>query len=156
MDKEMININANLLKEPIFVTFMKGDEEVQVVNFALSKGYGKGREYIKDWVAVIGDSTFMHTGINGLKNMVYNKGTGTVIILDNGTTAMTGHQDHASSGATLQQGEVMPISIAKLCRSLGILDVYEVDAFDTKKMKELLLEAVPRKSVTVMHRHRVY
>ena len=73
-----------------------------------------------------------------------------MIILDNGTTAMTGHQDHASSGATLQQGEVMPISIAKLCRSLGILDVYEVNAFDTKKMKELLLEAVPRKSVTVI------
>lgn len=110
----------------------------------------KGSAYIKDWVAVIGDSTFMHTGINGLINMVYNKGTGTVIILDNGTTAMTGHQDHASSGATLQQGEVMPISIAKLCRSLGILDVYEVNAFDTKKMKELLLEAVPRKSVTVI------
>ena len=58
----------------------------------------KGSAYIKDWVAVIGDSTFMHTGINGLINMVYNKGTGTVIILDNGTTAMTGHQDHASSG----------------------------------------------------------
>ena len=110
----------------------------------------KGSAYIKDWVAVIGDSTFMHTGINGLINMVYNKGTGTVIILDNGTTAMTGHQDHASSGATLQQGEVMPISIAKLCRSLGILAVYTVNAFDTKKMKELLLEAVPRKSVTVI------
>lgn len=46
MDKEMININANLLKEPTFGTFTRGDEEVQVVNFALSKGYGKGREYI--------------------------------------------------------------------------------------------------------------
>ena len=46
MDKEMININANLLKEPTFGTFTRGDEEVQVVNFALSKGYGKSREYI--------------------------------------------------------------------------------------------------------------
>ncbi len=46
MDKEMININANLLKEPTFGTFIRGDEEIQVVNFALSKGYGKGREYI--------------------------------------------------------------------------------------------------------------
>ena len=110
----------------------------------------KGKEYIKNWVAVIGDSTFLHTGVNSLMNMMYNKATGTVIILDNSTTGMTGHQDHASSGATLQQGEVMPISIAKLCRSLGILDVYEVNAFDTKKMKELLLEAVPRKSVTVI------
>ena len=55
MDKEMININANLLKEPIFVTFMKGDEEVQVVNFALAKGYGKGREYIN--CAAYGDKS---------------------------------------------------------------------------------------------------
>ncbi|MDK8278330.1 single-stranded DNA-binding protein [Peptostreptococcus anaerobius] len=46
MKKEMININANLLKEPTFGTFTRGDEEVQVVNFALSKGYGKGREYV--------------------------------------------------------------------------------------------------------------
>lgn len=46
MDKEMININANLLKEPTFGTFTRSDEEVQVANFALSKGYGKGREYI--------------------------------------------------------------------------------------------------------------
>ena len=53
-----------------------------------------GSEYIKNWVAVIGDSTFMHTGINSLMNMVYNQGTGTVIIMDNSTTGMTGHQDH--------------------------------------------------------------
>ena len=51
----------------------------------------KGKDYIKNWVAVIGDSTFLHTGINSLINMVYNKSTGTVIILDNRTTGMTGH-----------------------------------------------------------------
>src|SRR5699024_4161016 len=53
----------------------------------------KGKDYIKNWVAVIGDSTFLHTGINSLMNMVYNQSTGTVIILDNSTTGMTGHQD---------------------------------------------------------------
>lgn len=52
-----------------------------------------GKDYIKNWVAVIGDSTFMHTGVNSLINMVYNQGTGTVIIMDNSTTGMTGHQD---------------------------------------------------------------
>ncbi len=52
----------------------------------------KGKEYIKNWVAVIGDSTFLHTGVNSLMNMVYNQGTGTVMILDNSTTGMTGHQ----------------------------------------------------------------
>ena len=61
----------------------------------------RGREYIKDWVAVIGDSTFLHTGVNSLMNMVYNQGTGTVIILDNSTTGMTGHQDHAATGKML-------------------------------------------------------
>ena len=57
----------------------------------------KGRAYIKDWVAVIGDSTFLHTGVNSLMNMVYNHATGTVLILDNSTTGMTGHQDHAGN-----------------------------------------------------------
>ena len=61
----------------------------------------KGKDYIKNWVAVIGDSTFLHTGVNSLMNMVYNKATGTVIILDNSTTGMTGHQDHAATGKTL-------------------------------------------------------
>lgn len=49
----------------------------------------KGKEYIKNWVAVIGDSTFLHTGVNSLMNMMYNKATGTVMILDNSTTGMT-------------------------------------------------------------------
>ena len=62
----------------------------------------KGKDYIKNWVAVIGDSTFMHTGVNSLMNMVYNNATGTVIIMDNSTTGMTGHQDHAATGKTLQ------------------------------------------------------
>ena len=60
----------------------------------------KGKDYIKNWVAVIGDSTFLHTGVNSLMNMVYNKATGTVIILDNSTTGMTGHQDHPATGKT--------------------------------------------------------
>lgn len=90
----------------------------------------KGREYIKSWVAVIGDSTFMHTGINSLMNMVYNQATGTVIILDNSTTGMTGHQDHAATGKTLK-GQVVPaINIYGLCKSLGIEHVCEVDDFN--------------------------
>ena len=62
----------------------------------------RGRDFIRNWVAVIGDSTFMHTGINSLVNMVYNQSCGTVIILDNSTTGMTGHQDHAATGKTLK------------------------------------------------------
>lgn len=110
----------------------------------------KGKEYIRNWVAVIGDSTFMHTGINSLVNMVYNQGTGTVMILDNSTTGMTGHQDHAATGKTLQ-GEVVPaINIYALCKSLGIEHVYEVGAFDTAALEGLLKDARDRDCVTVI------
>ena len=98
----------------------------------------KGKDYIKNWVAVIGDSTFMHTGINSLMNMVYNQGTGTVIIMDNSTTGMTGHQDHAATGKTLKGQEVPAISIYKMCKAMGINSVTEVDAFDIEAMEKTI------------------
>ncbi len=110
----------------------------------------KGKEYIKNWVAVIGDSTFMHTGVNSLMNMVYNQGTGTVLILDNSTTGMTGHQDHAATGKTLQ-GDIVPaISIYKLCKSMGIENVVEVNAFDTAALEKTIKEEVARDAVSVV------
>ena len=110
----------------------------------------KGKDYIKNWVAVIGDSTFMHTGVNSLMNMVYNQGTGTVIILDNSTTGMTGHQDHAATGKTLQ-GKVVPaINIMGLCKSMGIEHVKEVNAFDIKELEEVIKEEVARDAVSVI------
>lgn len=110
----------------------------------------KGKEYIKNWVAVIGDSTFLHTGVNSLMNMVYNQGTGTVLILDNSTTGMTGHQDHAATGKTLQ-GKVVPaINIYELCRAMGIVHVTEVDAFDTHRMEQIVKEEVARDAVSVI------
>ena len=110
----------------------------------------KGREYIKNWVAVIGDSTFMHTGINSLMNMVYNQAAGTVIILDNSTTGMTGHQDHAATGKTLK-GQVVPaINIYGLCKSLGIEHVCEVDAFDQAELERVIKEEVARDAVSVI------
>ncbi|MGN0154660.1 MAG: indolepyruvate ferredoxin oxidoreductase subunit alpha [Lachnospiraceae bacterium] len=110
----------------------------------------KGKDYIKNWVAVIGDSTFMHTGVNSLMNMVYNQGTGTVIILDNSTTGMTGHQDHAATGKTLQ-GEIVPaINIYHLCKSMGIEHVTEVNAFDIKELEKVIKEEVARDAVSVI------
>lgn len=110
----------------------------------------KGKEYIKNWVAVIGDSTFMHTGINSLINMVYNKGTGTVMILDNSTTGMTGHQDHAATGKTLMGEETIAISIPDLCRSLGIHNVIEVNAFDTKALEKIVKEELRKDEISVI------
>lgn len=110
----------------------------------------KGKEYIRNWVAVIGDSTFMHTGVNSLMNMVYNQGTGTVIILDNSTTGMTGHQDHAATGKTLKGETVPAISIYHLCQSMGITRVTEVDAFDTKKLEQVIKEETAAEEVSVI------
>ena len=110
----------------------------------------RGKEYIHDWVAVIGDSTFMHTGINSLMNMVYNQSSGTVVIMDNSTTGMTGHQDHAATGRTLK-GEVVPaINIAGLCRSLGIEHVYEISAFDLEGLEEAFRRETKRDAVSVI------
>lgn len=110
----------------------------------------KGKEYIKNWVAVIGDSTFMHTGVNSLMNMVYNQATGTVIILDNSTTGMTGHQDHAATGKTLKGETVPAINIYELCRAMGVKHVAEVNAFDTTELEKIVKEEVARDEVSVI------
>lgn len=110
----------------------------------------KGKDYIKNWVAVIGDSTFMHTGVNSLMNMVYNQGTGTVIILDNSTTGMTGHQDHAATGKTLMGKTVPAINIYHLCKAMGIEHVTEVNAFDIKELENIIKEEVERDAVSVI------
>lgn len=110
----------------------------------------KGKDYIKNWVAVIGDSTFMHTGVNSLMNMVYNQGTGTVMILDNSTTGMTGHQDHAATGKTLM-GEVVPaIDIPNLCKAIGVKNVVEVNAFDLVTLEKVIKEEVAKDEVSVI------
>ena len=82
--------------------------------------------------------------------MVYNQSSGTVLILDNSTTGMTGHQDHAATGKTLK-GEVVPaISIYHLCRSLGIQHVYEVNAFDQEELTKVVRREIQRDEVSVI------
>ncbi|CVI72135.1 2-oxoacid ferredoxin oxidoreductase [Clostridiales bacterium CHKCI001] len=110
----------------------------------------KGKEYIKNWVAVIGDSTFLHTGINSLMNMVYNQSTGTVIILDNSTTGMTGHQDHAATGKTLQGDPTWAIDIPGVCRAMGIKNVIEVNAFALKELERVIKEEVAKDEISVI------
>ena len=110
----------------------------------------KGKEYTKKWVAVIGDSTFLHTGVNSLMNMVYNQATGTVIILDNSTTGMTGHQNHPATGKMLNGETTYAIDLEKLCRSMGIEDVFVVDAFDLKEMERVVKEEVEKDVLSVI------
>ena len=110
----------------------------------------KGKEYIKNWVAVIGDSTFLHTGVNSLMNMVYNKSTGTVIILDNSTTGMTGHQDHPATGKTLAGEPAYAVDLVDLCKALGVQHVEVVDAFDVDRLAKVVKEEVARDEVSVI------
>lgn len=110
----------------------------------------KGKEYIRDWVAVIGDSTFLHTGINSLMNMMYNNASGTVMILDNSTTGMTGHQDHAATGKTLQGDPAYAIDIPGLCRAVGVKNVVEVNAFDIETLEKVIKEETARDEVSVI------
>lgn len=92
----------------------------------------------------------MHTGINSLMNMVYNQGTGTVIIMDNSTTGMTGHQDHAATGKTLMGQEVPAMNIYHICKSIGVKNVVEVDVFDIETLEKTIKEEVAKDEVSVI------
>ncbi len=101
-------------------------------------------------VAVIGDSTFMHSGIGSLANAVYNKSNITVIILDNSTTAMTGHQPHPAVGTTAQGQPGQAVSLEGLVRGLGVADLRVVDAFDLKALRAAVKGAVESPALAVV------
>lgn len=110
-----------------------------------SKGIDAGR-----WVAVIGDSTFFHTGMNALLNLAYNQSYATVLILDNQTTGMTGHQDHPGTGYTLRKESVAQVSIEAVCRGFGITDVTTVDAYNLPEIELQLTRALRQKTLSVI------
>jgi len=93
-------------------------------------------------VATIGDSTFFHTGLPELANTVYNKGTACTLILDNGTTAMTGGQENPATGITLQGESTHAIDIESLVRAMGVEALWVVDALDVEGVGQAIKEAV--------------
>ena len=95
-------------------------------------------------VAVIGDSTFAHSGVTGLMNIVYNKGISTVIIADNRITGMTGHQENPTTGKTLKEEITHALNLEKLCEAMGINDVKVIDPNDTKAMEEGIKNSLSR------------
>jgi indolepyruvate ferredoxin oxidoreductase alpha subunit len=101
-------------------------------------------------VAVIGDGTFFHSGMAPLLNMVHNNGKGVIVILDNRTTAMTGHQDHPGVTKTLDGDEGRMTDIADLCRALGVEYVRKIDAFDMKAVEQSFKEAVAHDGLAVL------
>ncbi len=111
-------------------------------SIGMAMGYGKARgmEFAKKTVAVIGDSTFMHSGMTGLANAVYNKGEGIVIILDNSTTGMTGHQQHPGTGRTIKGEETTKVDYIEIANACKVSAVESVDAYDIKAFEALLLK----------------
>jgi len=101
-------------------------------------------------VAVIGDSTFLHAGITGLVNAVYDRGQITVIILDNGTTAMTGHQDHPGTGISAQGKETKAVELERLVRGIGVSDVRVVNAFNMKALRASVRSALDSPELSVI------
>jgi len=104
----------------------------------------------RDVVATIGDSTFLHTGIPGLMNAVYNGAKMTVVILDNRTTAMTGHQPNPNTGCTACGSPSPAISLEALCRACGVVSVETVDPYDMVTLTAALKDAKARPGVKVV------
>ena len=110
----------------------------------------RGREQSAHTVAVIGDSTFIHSGITGLINAVYNKSNITLIILDNSTTGMTGHQQHPATGLTLKQEPAKILDIVALCKTVGCDSVRVVDSYDLTEVEKAVKEEIARDGVSVI------
>ena len=110
----------------------------------------RGGEQAKKTVAVIGDSTFCHSGLTGMLNMAYNHSVGTLIIADNSITGMTGHQNNPANGFDLRGNPAPRLDLVKLCDAMGIRNVRIVDPFDLKALESALKEETAREELSVI------
>ena len=115
-------------------------------------GFNKSQNGAADnkTVAVIGDSTFMHSGITGLVNMAYNESNSTVIIVDNSITGMTGHQQNPTTGFNLKGDPCAKIDLETLCRSVGIKRVSVVDPYDLEQCDRVIKEELAANEPSVI------
>lgn len=120
------------------------------VSAAHGMAKARGAEFNKKLVSVIGDSTFIHSGITGLIDIVYNKGANTVIILDNSITGMTGHQDNPTTGKTIRGEATKQIDLELLCKAVGIDSVRIADPFDVKNFEQVVKEEVAKDEPSVI------
>jgi indolepyruvate ferredoxin oxidoreductase, alpha subunit len=104
----------------------------------------------KNVVGVIGDSTFMHSGITGLINAVYNGAKGVILILDNSTTAMTGGQPHAATGTDIRGKQTVKIKIEDLAKACGVGQVDVIDPTDVSAFESLLKERLSKDMLSVI------
>lgn len=119
-------------------------------------GFNKvgGKESEKNSVCVIGDSTFMHSGMTGLVNIAYNASNSTVIILDNSITGMTGHQQNPTTGYNIKGEPAAAVNLEELCHAIGIKRVRVVDPYNLRQCEEAIKEelAVEEPSVIISRR----
>lgn len=115
-------------------------------------GYNKalGKEAEKKSVAVIGDSTFMHSGMTGLVNVAYNATNSTTIILDNSITGMTGHQQNPTTGKNLKGDPAAAVDLEKLCKAIGIKSVRVVDPYKLAETKKVIEEELAKEEPSVI------
>lgn len=119
-------------------------------SITMAHGFEKATGDSRNTVAVLGDSTFFHSGITGLINMSYNESKGTVIILDNRITGMTGHQDNPASGKNAK-GEIAPaINIEALVKACGVNNISVVDPFNIKELEEVVKRETSRDELSVI------
>ena len=104
----------------------------------------------KNSVAVIGDSTFMHSGVTGLINIAYNQSNSTVIILDNSITGMTGHQENPTTGKTIKGDPTTAVSLEKLAEAVGIRRVRVVDPYNLKETETVIREELAAEEPSVV------
>lgn len=110
----------------------------------------RGAEAEHKSVAVIGDSTFMHSGITGLVNIAYNNSNSTVIILDNSITGMTGHQQNPTTGKNLKGDPAAAVNLEELCRAVGIKRVVVVDPYNLAECEAALKEELAADEASVI------
>lgn len=110
----------------------------------------QGKAASKNTVAVLGDSTFIHSGITSLVDAVYNSEAITVVILDNRITGMTGHQQNPATGRDIHNQPAPQLNLEKLAESCGVKDVTVVDPFDLKAMEQAVRQATSRDEVSVI------
>ena len=115
-------------------------------------GFSKAQQGAMDGntVAVIGDSTFMHSGITGLVNMAYNESNATVIIVDNSITGMTGHQQNPTTGFNLKGDPCAKIDLETLCKAVGIRRVRVIDPYDLKECDTVIKEELAANEPSVI------
>ena len=110
----------------------------------------QGKEFGKKTVAILGDSTFIHSGITGLIDIVYNKGNTTVLILDNSITGMTGHQHNPTTGFTIKGEKTRQVDLVQLAKAVGIERIRVADPFDIKEFEKIIKEEVNAEEPSVI------